>query len=262
MKCRAGAWVVAMALLAGAVRVPAQEQPAAAATVGPNQALTPGDFLDNVGKQAKARWRQLYRAAPPAAPSERLRVAFMLGALVGDSYLAQKAGDAQQFKNTNQDLINYCRVLGMGEKVTPGFLAAAKAAEREDWPAVRKLVSESEGLIERLLIEQRDEELATLVTLGMWMRLFEITTSIVMNDEDNISNKTLCIGSIPLLTSLEARFEKLSQDTRDSDAIARLGTVLDVLQRHWENTNGHPGQDVIDMTSEKLNFLMTRLTQR
>ena len=48
---------------------------------GPNPALTPGDFLDNVGKQAKARWRQLYRAAPPAAPSERLRVAFMLGAL-------------------------------------------------------------------------------------------------------------------------------------------------------------------------------------
>ncbi len=80
-----------------------------------------------MGKQAKARWRQLYREAPPAAPSERLRVAFTLGALVADSYLALKAGDAQQFRNTNQDLINYCRVLGMGGKGAPGFLSAAES---------------------------------------------------------------------------------------------------------------------------------------
>jgi len=232
-----------------------------AAPAGPNPALTPGDFLDNVGKQAKARWRQLYREAPPAAPSERLRVAFMLGALVADSYLAQQAGDAQQFRNTNQDLINYCRVLGMGEKVPPGFLGAAKAAEREDWPTVRKLVSESQALIETLLNEQRDEDLAALVELGMWMRLFEITTAIVVNDEE-ISNKTLCIGSVPLLNSLKARYDKLGQATRDSDAIAKLGGVLEVLQRHWANTNGHPGPEVVGMTSEKLAFLMNRLTMK
>ncbi len=228
---------------------------------GPNLALTPGDFLDNVGKQAKARWRQFYREAPPATPSDRLRVAFMLGALVGDSCLAQKASDSQQFKNTNQDLINYCRVLGMGEKVTPGFLAAAKAAEREDWPAVRQLVSESQALIESLLNDQRDEDLASLVELGMWMRLFEITTAIVTNDEE-IVNKTLCIGSVPLLNSLKARYDKLGESTRASDTISKLGTVLEVLQRHWANSDGHPSPELVGMTSEKLAFLMNRLTQK
>lgn len=248
--------VVALLLCGSALM--AQEAPAPA---GPNLALTPGDFLDNVGQQAKARWRQLYRAAPPAASSERLRVAFMLGALVGDSYLAQKAGDAQQFKNTNQDLINFCRVLGMGEKVTPGFLGAAKAAEREDWPTVRKLVTESQVLIEKLLNDQRDEDLAALVDLGMWMRLFEITTAIVVNDEE-IKNKTICIGSVPLLNSLKARYDKLSEMTRTNEAISKLGNVLDVLQRHWANTDGHPGPDVVTITSEKLNYLMNRLTMQ
>ena len=234
-------------------------QEARPAPAGPNLALTPGDFLDNVGQQTKARWRQLYREAPPAAPSERLRVAFMLGALVGDSYLAQQAGDAQQFKNTNQDLINYCRVLGLGEKVTPGFLGAAKVAEREDWPAVRKQVTESQALIEKLLNDQRDEDLATLVDLGMWMRLFEITTAIVVNDED-IRNKTLCIGSVPLLNSLKARYDKLGEATRGNECHRQLGGVLDVLQRHWENTDGHPSPEVVGMTSEKLTYLMSRLT--
>ncbi len=228
---------------------------------GPNLALTPGDFLDNVGKKAKARWRQLYREAPPATPSDRLRVAFMLGALVGDSYLAQKAGDSQQFKNTNQDLINYCRVLGMGEKVTPGFLAAAKVAEREDWPAVRQLVSESQALIENLLNEQRDEDLAALVELGMWMRLFEITTVIITND-DEFANKNLCIGSVPLLNSLKARYDRLGEATRESVTISKLGAVLEILQRHWANSDGHPSAELVGMTSEKLAFLMNRLTQK
>lgn len=237
---------------------PARAQPADE-FVGPSPALTPWDFLDHVGRQTKARWRQSYREAPPAAPSERLRVAFMLGALVADSYLAQKAGDVQQFKNTNQDLINYCRVLGMGEKVPPGFLGAAKAAEREDWATVRKLVSDAQALIETLLVEQRDEDLAALVELGLWMRLFEITTTMVMND-DEVSDKTLCIGSVPLLNSLKARFDALGETTRSSETGVRLGSVLDILQRHWAHTNGHPGPEVVGMTSEKLAFLMNRLT--
>ncbi len=246
---------VFLALILCGARTQAQEPPPA----GPNPALTPGDFLDNVGRQARARWRQLYREAPPAAPSERLRVAFMLGALVGDSYLAQKAGDAQQFKNTHQDLINFCRVLGMGEKVTPGLLGAAKAAEREDWATVRKIVSESQALIEELLIDQRDEDLAALVDLGMWMRLLEITTAIVMNDEE-ISNMTLCIGSVPLLNSFKARFDKLGETTRANEAIAEIGAVLDFLQRHWANTDDPPDAEVVGMTSKKLVKLMNRLT--
>ncbi|MCE9518893.1 MAG: hypothetical protein K8R87_04940 [Verrucomicrobia bacterium] len=255
---RALFYAAVFALALGGVQMNAQEAPPPS---GPSPALTPGDFLDNVGKQAKARWRQLYREAPPATPSDRLRVAFMLGALIGDSYLAQKAGDSQQFKNTNQDLINYCRVLGMGEKATPGFLSAAKAAEREDWPAVRQLVSESQALIESLLNDQRDEDLASLVELGMWMRLFEITTAIVTNDEE-IVNKTLCIGSVPLLNSLKARYDKLEEATRASDTISKLGTVLEVLQRHWATTDGHPSSELVSMTSEKLAYLMNRLTQK
>lgn len=247
-----------IALLLGGNVASAQTTPEVA---GPNLPLSPGDFLDEVGRQAKARWRQFYREAPPATPSDRLRVAFMLGALVGDSYLAQKAGDSQQFKNTNQDLVNYCRVLGMGEKVTPGFLSAAKAAEREDWPAVRQLVSESLQLIESLLNDQRDEDLATLVELGMWMRLFEITTAIVTSDEE-IVNKTLCIGSVPLLNSFKIRYDTLGETTRESDTISKLGTVLDVLQRHWASADGRPSAELLGMTSEKLAFLMNRLTQK
>ena len=235
--------------------------PAAAPAAPPKIGLMPADFLDNVGQQTKARWRQLYRDAPPIPTAERFRVAFILGSLVTDSYLALEAGDAQKFKNNSQDVLNYCKVLGLGEKLSPNTLAGAKMAEREDWPAVRKQIADAQQMIEKLLNDQHDEDLATLVHLGLWMRLFEITTSIVVNDPQ-ITNKTLCIGSMSLLNDIKGRFDKLAQTTRDDDSIAGIGRVLDVVQRHWESDNDHPTNETVTLTMEKLNYIMSRLTQK
>ena len=223
-------------------------------------ALMPADFLDNVGQQAKARWRQCYREESPVTTSERPRNAFNLGTLVADSYLAQQAGDVQQFKNTNQDLMNYCKILGFGEKLAPAFLAGAKMAEREDWAAVRKQVSDIQMKIEKIMMDQRDEDLATLVELGMWMRLFHITTYIVANSED-IRNKTLAVGSPKLLDSLKSQFDKMTEATRKNESLGPLGTVIDQLQRHWTESDGGPKPEPITFSLEKLGFLMDRLTK-
>ncbi len=220
--------------------------------------LLPSDFLDNVGQQMKARWRQLYRDPPPTPSTERLRVAFTLGGLIADSYLALQAGDAQQFKNNSQDLLKYSRVLGLAEKVTPDVMAGSKMAETEDWPALRKQVLQTQQRIDALLIEQRDEDLAVLVSLGMWIRLFDITTSLVVA-ETALQNKTLCIGSIPFLNELVARYERLTEATRTNESVAIIGNVLVQLQRHWTTSEGQPSQDVVQMTHDKLKFVIGKL---
>lgn len=254
---RRGAAAVAACLLALACGIGAAQE--AKPLAAPGVSMSPGDFLDWVGQHTKARWRQLYRDAPPAAPADRLRASFMLGAILADAHLAQQAGDAQRFKNANQDLINYSRVLGLGEKAAPGFLAAAKTAEREDWPAVRRQIAESQALIGKLLHDQRDEDLATLVDIGMWMRLFEITSAVVINDE-TIRDLSLCVGSVPMLSALKNRCDGLAEATRADESVVRLGGVLDLLERHWTDPEKRASRDIVKFTAEKLNFLMNRLT--
>lgn len=222
--------------------------------------FSPGEFLDNVGQQTKARWRQLFRTPPPTPSTERLRVAFTLGGLVADSFLALQAADAQQFKNNNQELLSYSKVLGVGEKITPGVLAQSKMGETGDWAAARKQVLETEQLIVKLLNEQKDEDLAILVELGVWARLLEISTTIVSNNDPEVENKIICIGSMKLLDDLKAQFEKLSQTVQTDESIARLGAVLDQLQRHWLAAQDHPSIEVVKFSFEKLHFLMERLT--
>ena len=221
----------------------------------------PGDFLGIVAQQTKARWRQHFRTPPPTPSTERLRVAFTLGSVVADSFLALQAADAQQFKNNNQELLTYCRVLGVGEKVTPGVLAQSKMAETGDWPAARKQVAESQQLIEKLLNDQKDEDLALLVELGVWLRLLEISTAVVSNDPET-QNKTISIGSVQLLDDLKTYFGKLRETARGDEYIARIGATLDQIERHWQDAQDHPTTDVVNFTFEKLRFLMERLTMQ
>jgi hypothetical protein len=220
--------------------------------------MTPGDYLDSVGQKMKARWRQLYREAPPTPSVERLRVAFALGGLMADSYLAVQAGDAQQFRNNNQEVLKFCGVLGLVDKISPDVMAGSKLAESEDWPALRKHVSQTQQHIESLLNEQRDEDLTVLVGLGLWIRLFDITTSMAVVDTE-LRDKTICIGSMPLLNELVARHERLTEASRTNESVALIGNVLDQLQRHWTAAAGHPTQEVVRMTHDKLKFVIGKL---
>jgi hypothetical protein len=79
-------------------------------------------------------------------------------------------------------------------------------------------------------------------------------------ENEEIQNKTLCIGSMNLLDHLKARFEGMSESARADPSITPLDSVLDILQRHWEATQGRPKPETVSLSLEKLRFLMTRLT--
>lgn len=219
---------------------------------------TPADFLDGIGSQLKARWRQLYREAPPPPSTMRPLSAFTLGGLLADSFLALQAADAQQFRNNNQDVLTYCRVLGLNEKLAPRFMSQGKLAEEDKWSDLRQAVVDGHQELCRVLHEQRDEDLAVLVDLGIWMRLLEMISGVVQ--ETNAPNAwPLTIGSPALLRDLKARFDRLSDATRTHEKVVIIGDAIDFLCRHWDN-DIPPDADRVANSHRKLELIMRKLT--
>jgi hypothetical protein len=219
---------------------------------------TPADFLDAIASHIKARWRQHYREAPPVPPNERERGAFVLGSLLADSFLALQATDAQQFRNTNQDVLAYCRTLGLGEKLTPRLMSQGKLAETEDWAGLRQEVVDGHQELCRLLKEQRDEDLATLVDIGVWVRLLHVVAGMVA-ESDEAALFPMCIGSESLLKELQSRYTHLSAAARKHDRIAALGTLIDTVANYWINLP-LPEKERVVRTRDKLQEIMTRVT--
>jgi hypothetical protein len=220
---------------------------------------TPADFLDGVGVRLKARWRQLYRQPPPPPPTDRQRAAFSLGALLADCYLSLQATDAQQFKNTSHDVLGYCRVLALGEKVTPRIMSAAKLAEAENWVELRHDVVDGHQEVCRLLREQRDDDLATLVDLGVWLRMVELVATLVVEAKDPL-HWHLATGSPELARELSVRFDSMSQLTRTSERMLKLGEVTDYLARTWGPVDQRPDQADVIKTHERVALLLRTMT--
>jgi hypothetical protein len=221
---------------------------------------TPADFLEMAGQHTKARWRTLYRPLPPSPTADRNKAAFTLGGLIGETFLIWEAGDAQQFRNNNQDIANYCRLLGLGEKMKPRLMTQAKMAEMGDWKPLREEIVDGHQELMRLLREQRDPDLATLVDIGAWMRSLEIVSKLVV-ETPNVDIRHLCIGSPALLAELRQDFASLSDGTRRSALLQPVIKLLTDLERVWNDRMvGPPSQSMVAKTHEQLRTVMEDLT--
>jgi hypothetical protein len=177
---------------------------------------------------------------------------------MADSHLAVQAGDAQQFRNNNQEVQKFCAVLGLTDKISPEVNAGSQMAASADWPALRKQVHQTQQHIESALNEQRDEDLAILVDLGMWMRLFDMGSTLVVGAPE-VVDKSICIGSLPRLNDLVQQFEHLTEVARTNESVALVGGVLEMLQRHWNAAPGQATQETVQMTHDKVRFVIGKV---
>lgn len=223
---------------------------------------TPADFLDMVGRHTKARWRMMFRPPPPTPPTDRGRAALILGSLLGDSFLVWQAGDSQQFRNNNQEVLTYCRMLGLGEKLMPRLMAQGKMAEGSEWKALRHEIVDGHQELVRMLREQKDDDLALMIDLGLWLRVLEIVSTIVA-DTPAVDIRPLCIGSPAILQDLRDDFSRLSAPKREDTLVKRIGATIDEVSVTWKDVDkAPPTQLQVARTNEKLKELMQTLMEK
>ncbi len=227
-----------------------------------NADQTPADFLDLVGQRAKARWRLMFRPPPPTPPTDRGRAALILGTLLGDSLLVWQAADSQQFRNNNQDVLTYCRMLGLGEKLMPRLMAQGKMAEDSEWKDLRHEIVDGHQELVRLLREQRDEDLALMIDLGLWLRILEITSAIVA-ETAAVELRPLCIGSPAILQEMRDDFSRLSASKREEVILKRIGISIHEISTLWKDADKVPPTQIqVVVTQEKFKGLMQALMDK
>jgi len=222
---------------------------------------TAADFLDSVGKNTKARWRLQFRPPPPTAPTDRGRTALILGTLLGDSFLIWQANDAQQFRNNNQDVLAYCRTLGLGEKLLPRLMTQGNLAEQANWKELRQEIVDGHQEAMRLLREQMDEDLALLIDVGVGLRLLQIVTNLIIAAPEN--NEFLFVGSPELLLGLRNDFSRISAARRDEPFMKRVKAVIDESSLQWNAVDKTPlTPEQLTKTNESLKELMQAMVGR
>lgn len=104
----------------------------------------------------------------------RLQTALFFGSLVADGFMLTIAERPQDIQNIGRVLIKQSRVLGVGDRLTSRSKSLFELSDKGDWQGMREELVRTQGDVEKSMIDLRDEEMAHMISLGGWLRGFQL----------------------------------------------------------------------------------------
>ena len=154
-------------------------------------------------------------------------------------------------------------MLGLGEKLMPRLMAQGKMAESSEWKELRHEIVDSHQELIRMLREQKDDDPAVLIDLGLWLRLLEIASSVVLENA-TVEARPLCIGSPAILQEIRDDYNRLSMAKHNEALMKRIGTAIEEISALWRSPaqQAAPTEAQVTKTHEKLVEILLTLVEK
>ena len=108
----------------------------------------------------------------------RFQTAIQFGALVANGFVATIARQKQLILDTGRSLIREANTLSAGHSLTTRSKSLFELSERNDWQGLRTELNATQEDVEDSMLELKDGEMADLVSLGGWLRGFQLAAHV------------------------------------------------------------------------------------
>ena len=108
--------------------------------------------------------------------NNRFQTTLNFGALICDGFFAVVAEQKPLIQNVGRSLLRQAKSLAVGQRLSTHANSLLELGQRGDWADLKLELIKTQADVEQAMIELRDEEMAHLVSLGGWLRGFEIGT--------------------------------------------------------------------------------------
>jgi hypothetical protein len=135
-------------------------------------------------------------------------------------------------------------------------------AEDNQWKELRHEIVDGHQELVRMLREQRDDDLALMIDLGLWLRVLEIVSTIVTETPD-VDIQPLYIGSPAILQDMHDDFSRISVPKREEAILKHIGSTLAELSATWQDLEQNPlSKDKVARIHVKIKELMQALMDK
>src|SRR5882757_6065434 len=112
-----------------------------------------------------------------AVYDNRLQTSFHFGSLVADGFMLTVAERAQDVEDVGRALIRESRALGVSDRLTKRSKSLFEYCNKGNWQGMREELIRTQGDVEKSMIDLRDEQIAHMISLGGWMRGFQLAAN-------------------------------------------------------------------------------------
>lgn len=186
-----------------------------------------GELFAAFGKIGKPDWGLFFRKSPPTSLTSRPLIALNLGTLIADGFLAAEAQDRQQVKNVSREIKLLAKSLGLEQDFMVRNNSIADFADGRQWEVLDEEFEAVQSELAAAMSGQRDDELATLMSLGCWLRSMEIVSAHLAANYTTEGAEILrqpAVGEF-----FTARLDALSAKVRTIPVIAEIHRRLPAL---------------------------------
>ncbi len=197
---------------------------------GINEFTTPSirkifDQLDGLGTLS---YDNLKRQLPDKAPGDRVLLSLALGSLIADGFLVVHCEKIEEMENVGRALLKHAKALGAGMRINKHSQSLLENSVKGDWKKLRAELAATQSDVEAEMVLLRDSEVAHLISLGGWLRAFEISTAAV--SQNYTADKSRQLGRADIVEYYIASLEDLNPEIKKLPVIGDLIGGLNAMR--------------------------------
>ncbi len=150
--------------------------------------------------------------------SNRLQTAMHFGSLVADGFMLTIAERPQDIQNIGRELVRQSRALGVGERLTKRSKSLLELSDKGDWLGMREELVRTQEDVEQSMMELHDEEMAHMVSLGGWLRGFQLGAT--STDERYSPAKADILGRVSIMDYFLDRLDTLNPRLKETEMVS------------------------------------------
>ncbi|HLB33130.1 MAG TPA: hypothetical protein VJK54_02730 [Chthoniobacterales bacterium] len=160
--------------------------------------------------------------------NNRLQTALQFGALVADGFVATIARQQALIVDIGRALIKNTTALAAGEKLTYRSKSLFEFSERGDWQGLREELNRCQSSVESSMIELHDGTMADLISLGGWLRGFQMAAHVAA--DHYTPEKAAGLVRLPIMDYFIERMDTLSPKAKKRPLVITLSAKLKTLR--------------------------------
>jgi len=197
---------------------------------GINEFTTPSirkifDQLDALGTLS---FDNLKRPLPDKAPGDRVLLSLALGSLIADGFLIVHCERIEEMENVGRALLKHAKALGAGMRINKHSQSLLENSVKGDWNKLRTELAATQADVEAEMVLLRDSDVAHLISLGGWLRAFEISTAAV--SQKYTADKSRQLGRSDIVEYYIANLEDLHPEIKKMPVVQDLIEGLDAMR--------------------------------
>ena len=149
-----------------------------------------------------------------------MAVSLGLGALIADGFLVVQCEKVEAMEDVGRAMIKYAKALGAGSRMNRHTQSLLENSVQGDWASLRMELAKTQADVEGEMLQLRDVEIAHLISLGGWLRGFEISTDAVK--ASYTEEKSRQLGRRDIVEYYAASLENVNPDLVEKEPLKSL----------------------------------------